>query len=144
MKVLTVAEPWASLIAKGKKTIETRTHRRFRGLFGERIAIHAGGPGIYDKNALEMARRLAGKKGLGIISNHFSTIVCTAEVWQTRWLYTTDSEDALVDCQNDCSLFGLFLRNIEPECGHGIIKGKQGIWNWEPEPLEIRTLKFFP
>lgn len=42
MKALTVRQPWASLIALGVKTIETRSWRAPKALIGERIAIHAG------------------------------------------------------------------------------------------------------
>jgi hypothetical protein len=48
VKTITLHQPWASLIACGLKTIETRTHDRFRSLVGETVAIHAGkrsGPG---------------------------------------------------------------------------------------------------
>ena len=40
MKVLTLHQPWATLIALGVKTIETRG-QAFRSLVGQRIAIHA-------------------------------------------------------------------------------------------------------
>ena len=42
MKALTLHQPWASLIARGVKTIETRSWRPPGSLIGERIAIHAG------------------------------------------------------------------------------------------------------
>lgn len=42
MKALTLHQPYASLIARGVKTIETRTWPAPAGLIGERIAIHAG------------------------------------------------------------------------------------------------------
>lgn len=42
MKTITIKQPWASHIAAGRKTIETRVHGNFKGLVGERIAIHAG------------------------------------------------------------------------------------------------------
>ena len=42
MKALTLHQPWASLIADGRKTIETRSWPPPRTLVGERIAIHAG------------------------------------------------------------------------------------------------------
>lgn len=41
MKAISLWQPYASLIAAGKKTIETRTHSRRRSLAGQRIAIHA-------------------------------------------------------------------------------------------------------
>ena len=42
MKALTLHQPWASLIAGGRKTIETRPWAPPCGLVGERFAIHAG------------------------------------------------------------------------------------------------------
>ena len=42
MKAITLHQPWASLIADGRKTIETRSWAPPRTLIGERIAIHAG------------------------------------------------------------------------------------------------------
>ena len=42
MKTLTLHQPWASLIAYGVKTIETRSWAPPQGLAGQRIAIHAG------------------------------------------------------------------------------------------------------
>ena len=41
MKALTIHQPYASLIAEGKKTIETRGWRPPEKLIGSRIAIHA-------------------------------------------------------------------------------------------------------
>ena len=41
MRALTVWQPWASLIATGHKTVETRTWAPPQALIGERIAIHA-------------------------------------------------------------------------------------------------------
>ena len=42
MKALNLHQPSASLIADGRKTIETRSWPPPRALVGERIAIHAG------------------------------------------------------------------------------------------------------
>lgn len=41
MKVLSLHQPWATLIALKVKTIETRSWRATQSLIGERIAIHA-------------------------------------------------------------------------------------------------------
>lgn len=41
MKALTLWQPWASLIAVGVKTIETRSWAAPKSLIGQRIAIHA-------------------------------------------------------------------------------------------------------
>lgn len=42
MRALTIHQPYASLIADGRKKIETRSWPPPPGLIGERIAIHAG------------------------------------------------------------------------------------------------------
>lgn len=42
MKAITLHQPWATLIAKGIKTTETRSWAPPQELVGERIAIHAG------------------------------------------------------------------------------------------------------
>ena len=41
-KAVTLHQPWASLVAKGAKTVETRSWRPPASLIGRRIAIHAG------------------------------------------------------------------------------------------------------
>ena len=41
MKAITLWQPWASLIAAGVKTSETRSRAAPQSLWGERIAIHA-------------------------------------------------------------------------------------------------------
>lgn len=42
MRALTIRQPWASLIAQGVKTIETRSWKAPAAAIGERVAIHAG------------------------------------------------------------------------------------------------------
>ena len=41
MKAISLWQPHASWVAMGWKTIETRTHDRFKSLAGRRIAVHA-------------------------------------------------------------------------------------------------------
>ncbi|WP_024834139.1 ASCH domain-containing protein [Ruminiclostridium josui] len=41
MKAITIWQPWASLIAHGKKKIETRSWKAPDNIIGHRIAIHA-------------------------------------------------------------------------------------------------------
>ena len=41
MKAITLWQPWASLIADGRKTVETRSWAPPKALIGHRIAIHA-------------------------------------------------------------------------------------------------------
>ena len=42
MRALTLHQPWATLVAMGVKSIETRSWGPPAGILGERIAIHAG------------------------------------------------------------------------------------------------------
>ena len=42
MKAITLYQPWASLIAEGPKTVETRSWPAPQRFTGQRIAIHAG------------------------------------------------------------------------------------------------------
>ena len=42
MRALTLHQPWATLIALGIKTIETRSWPPPAGMLGQTIAIHAG------------------------------------------------------------------------------------------------------
>ena len=70
MKALTLHQPWASLIADGRKTIETRSWAPPRTLIGERIAIHA---------SLKVDRPLSEKWFPG---EHvpLGAIICTARI----------------------------------------------------------------
>ena len=42
MRALTIQQPWATLIARGRKSIETRSWPAPPALIGQRLAIHAG------------------------------------------------------------------------------------------------------
>ncbi len=161
MKAITLHQPWASLIAYGYKMIETRTHARFSGLVGERIAIHAGL--TYDRGASERiakanvyARRHSGLLGLladwlweeldnGTDKSASATrcggkiwprgvIVAKATVIETRWLTIEDTTKAMCDAQG---LFGLVLHNVAkvvPAIPHA---GHQGIWEWREESTAV-------
>lgn len=147
MKVITLWQPWASFIALGWKTIETRDHDRFKNLVGETIGIHAGN--VWDKNWFKLTipyltreQRLLTitvhqefKKG----DNEFKgKILCTAKVDATRLLLPDDSKDALIYCPDDLynRRFGLFLKDIKP-IHHVAVKGKRGIWNYEFKEGEL-------
>ena len=50
MKALTLWQPYATLIADGYKTIETRDWRPHDSLVGERVAIHAGSKCVLERH----------------------------------------------------------------------------------------------
>ena len=55
MKALTLHQPWATLIAAGVKTMETRSWGPPESLIGHRIALHAGKQIIKSRNGLGAA-----------------------------------------------------------------------------------------
>lgn len=133
MKAITLHQPWASWVARGWKTIETRTHNRFASLKGQRIAIHASKH--YDLNAFEAAAHYMtpSQIDLHVAQSVFihGAIVCTAFVHRVAICNQLDCNNALIECNT--TRFGLYLndiRRVEPiPC-----KGHQGIWQY---PVDI-------
>lgn len=74
MKALTLIQPWATLIAEGRKRYETRSWAPPRQLVGKRIAIHAGAT-VSTEN-----RRYAEAFDLDYHLLPFRAVVCTARL----------------------------------------------------------------
>jgi len=129
MKAISLYQPWASWIAAGMKTVETRGHDRFRSLVGQRIAIHAAQR--YDGGAIEEACRFAPHLREYLVGDASpppqAVIVCTAFVRALRRLTAADSPAALCDCGGD--RWGLVLTDIRPVTGGKRIVGHQGIFD---------------
>lgn len=148
-KCITLHQPWASWIAWGLKTIETRTHDRFAGLVGQRIAIHAGR--AFDEDSFEQAgyaqvlsgdtdgcdadRDAAFEKLVNFNEKPAEkwqdvfpsgAVVCLATVTETRILTQADERAALCECKG---LHGLFLSDVQVLAEPVPAKGKQGIWS---------------
>ena len=146
MKAITVYNPHALWIAMKWKTIETRTHDRFKALVGQRIAIHAAQKmdeaafnGKYFQKAMALsvpsmrleiynnAKRCAGK------------ILCTAFVKKALWCPSLDwveREDwekaAMCDIWDK---YLIFLDDIKPLKKKIPIRGQQ--YPFEVPDLEI-------
>lgn len=108
MKALSLRQPWASLIADGHKTIETRTWRtRYRGS----LAIHA-------------SARPCGDLPTG-------GIVAVAWLYGCRPMVASDEERACIALYDGA--YAWLLEDIEPvplmPC-----KGRLGLW---PPPAEV-------
>lgn len=134
MKAITVHQPWATLIARGWKTIETRGHNRFKGLVGQRIAIHASK--TYDEHGLAEAQRHLYETDETLAALSFEAhrdmgkVLCTVKVVAHRKIEQIDEREALCDCAGD---YGLILdRDVEVLKPPVPAKGGRGIWNWEP------------
>lgn len=137
MNAITLWEPWATLIAMGLKTIETRTHGRFVSLVGKRIAIHAARR-RWDADAPidEWLRRgwLSPDEHEAVC--HLSRrgcVVCTAKVTKHRMLRPDDAQAAMLTLPPGELLdrHGYFLEDVERLERPIPAKGKQGIWKWE-------------
>ncbi len=113
MKVITIKQPFATLIAEGFKEYEFRTWKtKYRG----EILIHAG-KGI-DKKAIERFKHLGLEYPTGCI---------IAKVTLTDCVYV---DDALVEC----------LTKKDPEVYYGMIHKKE--WNGYGFKLEnVRKIK---
>ena len=131
MKAITLYQPWASWIAYGWKTIETRMHNRFQSLRGERVAIHAGK--TWDENAIRVAhdylrpdqRHRVAKAGCPR-----GAVLCSAFVVGCRRMLPSDAPFAL--CPYNGRLYVTVLKNIRPLDKPIPARGSQGVWTWEP------------
>ena len=148
MKALTLHQPWASLIACGLKTIETRDWPPPRRLIGQRIAIHAGRKrevsGNLHPESLRAVLDLFGNGWGGRIP--LGAIVATAlledarqvgfQRYAGRVLASSPSHTGWVepDPHGDFSTgrWLWFLTDVEP-CNPPVpAVGHQGLWDWKP------------
>ena len=115
MKAVTLYQPWASLIAEGIKTIETRSWRPNESLIGERIAIHAGLKRI---KYMEMGSDLwrAGQSiSDGMIQTlPYGKIVATAILDRVARVQIVDLEQGIVRCGHSPVASDMELFNIDP------------------------------
>ena len=151
MKAITLHQPWASLIACGLKTIETRDWPPPRAIVGSRIAIHAA---KREPDSWEWSDdiRLAYEQGDFLMS--LGAVVATARLagfyqvtqnprlrgWEPddRYVLATDHfstpehREVEIDPWGDFSL-GRWLwmltdiQQIEPPI---LARGRQRLWDW--------------
>jgi len=124
--VITLWQPWASWISLGWKTIETRTHARFRKLKDGWVGIHAGLS--WDKNALYAASNFLTDEQI-LESKEFKktrgAIICVAHVSAFREMNEDDSYNALIECKT--KRFGLIFDQVK-SIEEIKASGRQGIW----------------
>lgn len=136
IRVLTLYQPWASFIADGLKTIETRLHNKFACLKGQRIAIHAGKK--WDPDAFEIFERPEfGKRGLYKDAARrlywknnipLGAVLCTVMVQDSRICTPADSVAACIEIEPGDRRYGLVLRDLEVLDPAISLPGSQGIW----------------
>jgi len=149
MKALTLRQPWASLIALGHKTIETRSWRtHYRGP----IAIHAAKTfSAYDKSAaVHFMGELKINKGDEWPTMNLKALPQGAIVATANLVDCVPSER--LACEDVCFIlggrydfqsaeweygnyepgrWGWILEDIKPAHPPIAATGKQGLWNWE-------------
>ena len=153
MKALTLHQPWATLIAAGVKTTETRSWGPPKSLIGHRIALHAGKQLIKSQNGLgagtwEMMNTLYGPEWSDRIPR--GKIVATARLADARRVVALDLETGrarlsgspartvLADPYGDFSpgRWLWLLADVQPCNPPAPARGAQGLWNWEPQEEE--------
>ena len=155
MKVTTLHEPYASLVAWGHKTIETRDNPPPRGLIGKRIGIHAGKQ--VDKLAASSASWLGVEVQYGMVATARlawagQVMAESSDGWRVyvRKLATVPDRQGtravyfMLDVDEDNSAWGDFdegrwlwaledVRRIDPPVA---VKGQQGWWDWDEERID--------
>lgn len=143
MKVITLWQPWATLLAAGKKKCETRSWKtNYRG----EILIHAG-----KKNVLYGARLMPSgawrraKECLVGVANRgdiFPTGAIIGKANLVNCVFIDEKTAALIREQNpDEYIFGDFTPGRYAWVMENPVffnepipaSGKQGLWNWEGE-----------
>ena len=136
MKAITLWQPWATYVTLKFKTIETRTHDRFKSLKGQRIAVHAGlkvdKSGLLNEYLYLKIKRWDVDNIVRFIRMCRGQLVCTATVADARWAPNVDFEEreewnkkAMCDV---AGRFCLFLEDIKPFRGRIPGRGRQGIF----------------
>ena len=143
MKAISLWQPHATWVAMKWKTIETRTHDRFRSLRGQRIIIHAAqkaedyrllGEYLPPMDLVEQ-QNYTDRVGL-----QRGRLLCTAKVVIARWapnIYFDLQEEW--NKQGMCEVAGkylLFLDDIQPLRDMIPFRGRQGIFNVPDELIK--------
>ncbi len=160
MKTLTIRQPWASLVALGVKTIETRSwSTKYRGP----LAIHAG-KHLIDNDEYYLWHRALDKNGITNALDRwaYGAVVSTCElvdvvpiiefpshipydvsIWievdgprltlQETLGHFTDISDQLPYGDFSPGRFAWILSDIKPLAVPIPAKGKQGLWELEME-----------
>lgn len=125
MKVLTIREPWASLITNGYKDYEFRSWKtNYRG----KILIHAG-MGI-DKDMIDRFKDYNLKYTSGCIIGEADLVDCI--LVNEDFIDNLRKINPIVYAQsNHIETYAWKLENVKKYDKVTYIKGKLGLWNYE-------------
>lgn len=145
LPAITLNQPWATWIMRGWKTIETRTHNRFKCLDRKKILIHAG----QKTDASAINNPYLTKEQLlhepDEMINGF--ILGSAYSLYLGCLDPDDGANALIECET--LRYGLLLENIDVFIEPIPCKGELSIWYFNMETMqkvkkpEIKSIQLF-
>ena len=131
MRVLTLDEPWATLIKNKKKYIETRS---WKTNYRRELYIHAGKK-IIDKatkSRLDLMNLVKDDK------MNYSKIVCKCELVDCIYMteeyikkIKTEEPQQFICGEYAVGRYAWILTNIEPIENDKLVSGKLGIWNYD-------------
>ena len=127
MLAITLWQPWATLIAIGAKTIETRSWgTSYRGP----LAIHAAKRPMAPHERAPFEDLL---QGCDLPLGHVLAICKLADVWPIRcpWPGLEVVERRLGDFS--IGRYAWFLGAVELVDPPVPARGRQGLWNWDPD-----------
>lgn len=127
MKVLTIKQPWATLIAKGYKEYEFRTWKtNYRG----EILIHAGK--AIDKDAIKRFEHLNLEYPLGCVIAKATITDCiyVDAVFKKEVVPKSPLVYRNIATNENWIGYGFKLENVQ-EIERIDVKGKLGLWNLE-------------
>ena len=151
MKALTLHQPWASFVALGVKTIETRSwSTEYRGP----LAIHAGARQVHTGKFLLLARqaRIAKKitveqeRAFRSLDVPFGSVVATCELVDVVPVTVEEQWSSFIGAHGRTwklfeqrpygdftpGRYAWLLADVKPLDDPVPAKGKQGLWSWEP------------
>lgn len=139
MKVISIWQPWATLIIANEKFTETRSWPAPKSLIGQRIGIASTkvvrpeqrlatrDPEFafhYHRTGLPALDELPHGFLLGTVLLHSSDMITEGQMWDL-----TDQEKVFGWWEP--GRYGWRLRDTKPETVPIPVKGQQGVWDWK-------------
>ena len=150
MNAITLHQPWASLIAEGPKTVETKNNIADPDIIGQRLAIHAGARRVRitersDPLLYRDIRRIHGTDwqeslpAKAVVATAMLAGCFTITGWRTDGKpelagIGQGAEDVALDNMGDFrrGKWLWVLRDIRRLDPPFPINGQRGVWNWRP------------
>lgn len=149
MKIISIWQPWASLVVQGHKFFETRSWAAPRSLIGQRIGIAATKSIKPEQIAAyndEEFQQFYSETGLPELSD-----LPRGAILGTALLHSCElmTEEFMDDVTDEEKAFGVWSsgryawRLREPVCFETpvIAKGAQGVWTFDPHNVILQNVK---